>query len=318
MISSSHKTFYALGLTSLAIGASLFIYQNVFYEKHKLSKQTTVYIANQDIPLNTELTANMFDIKSVPKVSIVGKTVVDFSTVEGSYSKFTIAEGSILASTQVSDEKSNVEGEFMIPLSGDYISNVSVDDDVAIFVLLENGKEREVKKVFSSKRIYSKHYLPTEAMTSEEAEITYYIKVTQYELQAFFEASSQGEIIIAKRLFEYEPINHYSNEFTGVFEAETDNLLEHFSPDWIMGSNIEIQSGEESSPEETVDVETSDDSTEDSNSSSDRGTLIYTASKGDTWEVVASKFKTDVNTLKTLNPSVVEIDENLVLIVPAI
>ena len=317
---NSHRTFYILGLSSLAIGTGLFVYQNVFYEKHKLSKQTTVYIAKKDIPLNTELSRDMFKEISIPTVAVVGNAVQDFSSIEGEYSKYTIPQGTLLSESQVSEEQLNKEGEYLIPLIGDYVSNVKFNDDVAVFVLLEGDGGKQVKKLFASKRIYGKNIAPTDAMVEDE-EATFYIKVTQYELQAYFEALAQGEIIIAKRLYESAPQNHFTNNyFTGTFEASTDNLLEHFSPNWNLDNNSENSGEENPSTNGTIHIGVSGNqsSIDENISSENRGTMIYTTQDGESWDSLAAKFKTDVNTLKLLNSSVVEIEPNLIISVPAI
>lgn len=314
MFNNNHRTFYILGIGSITIGTLFFVYQNVFYEKHKMSKQTTIYIAKKDIPLNTELSRDLFEEVKIPQVAVRGKTIEDFSEVDGQFSKFSIAEGSILASTQISDDKLNKEGEFTVPLTGDFASNISVNDDVAVFVLLDKQGQKEVKKLFNSKRIYDKQFSTIDPIADDGEETTYYIKVTQYELQAYFEAMAQGEIIVAKRLYEYSPQNHFSNNFTGEFEASTDNLLEHFNPNWILedesSSTVEPNTGSNQ-----INNAEENDLATDNNS---RGTVIYTTTSEDTWDTVASKFKTDITTLKTLNPTIVEIKADLILTVPAI
>lgn len=311
MFSNNQRTFYLLGIGSITVGTIFFIYQNVFYEKHKLSKQTTIYIAKKDIPLNTELSKDLFEEVKIPKLAVTDKTIEDFSEVEGDYSKYSIAQGTILASTQLSDQKLNEEGEFTVPLTGEFSSNINVNDDVAIFVLLDNQGEKEVKKLFNSKRIYDKALSTSDPIMTDGEEMTYYIKVTQYELQAYFEALAQGEIIIAKRLFEYLPQNHFSNDFTGGFDASTDNLLEHFNPNWILEK-------EESSESVVLDSNNSTSKPEQEETDESRGTVIYTATADDSWDSIASKFKTDITTLKELNPKVINIKANLVLTVPAI
>ena len=311
MFSNNQRTFYLLGIGSITVGTIFFIYQNVFYEKHKLSKQTTIYIAKKDIPLNTELSKDLFEEVKIPKLAVTDKTIEDFSEVEGDYSKYSIAQGTILASTQLSDQKLNEEGEFTVPLTGEFSSNINVNDDVAIFVLLDNQGEKEVKKLFNSKRIYDKALSTSDPIMTDGEEMTYYIKVTQYELQAYFEALAQGEIIIAKRLFEYLPQNHFSNDFTGGFDASTDNLLEHFNPNWILEK-------EESSESVVLDSNNSTSKPEQEETDESRGTVIYTATADDSWDSIASKFKTDIATLKELNPKAINIKANLVLTVPAI
>lgn len=311
VFSNNHRTFYLLGIGSVAIGTVFFIYQNVFYEKHKLAKQTTIYIAKKDIPLNTELSKDLFEEVQIPKVAVTDKTIENFSEVEGDYSKYSIAQGTILTSTQLSEEKLNKEGEFTVPLTGSFPSNISANDDVAVFVLIDNQGEKEVKKLFNSKRVYDKQFSTVDPIMEDGEETTFYIKVTQYELQAYFEAVAQGEIIIAKRLFEHLPQNHFSNNFTGGFDASTDNLLEHFNPNWILEK-------EESSESVVLDSNNSTSKPEQEETDENRGTVIYTTTADDSWDSIASKFKTDIATLKELNPKVINIKANLVLTVPAI
>lgn len=281
---NSFKIQYTLGFIALLAGAGMFTYDNFISDEIKAKTTTTVYVAKDEIPAHTQITKDMFNAVTIPKNGIVGKSIQNLKDVIGDYTVHGLKAGELLMEQQLSEDALNSEGDLLIPVEGVYVSDITPTDTVGIYVVYtEKDGATTIKRVLKSKRVYVQSNYSAETGTDE---MSYFVKVNESELQAYFEALKKGEIIIAKHLNEVE----LSND---VIKGET-------IEDFVIGGD------------ESLDFNSDQASNEKPSSA------IYTPTGKDTWESIAAKFKISVQELYDLNPDIVKIEPNIKLIVPAI
>ena len=327
-----YRTFLVTSLVICGISILMFIYQTFIHEQLKSKDIETIYVANKALFAYDEIKESDFSTIEIMKDDLISGMVTDFKEFEGHYLKHSLQPGEILVQSQLTKENEHQEGDQLIPIQGSYVSDIVPGDFVGVYVLrseiINDKQEYVVDTLFKSKRIYRNGQLGINKSHYVEGEgYMTYIRVTKEELDAYYTATKQGELIITKHLSDIaaiidekhnqdntpipdsppaplnptdESVSFNPNDFINSGTANYDETINYESNEGSDNSQIESQLPQ---TDETISVE-------------DFSQIKYNAKEGDTWESIAISFNTTVDLLRQLNPTIFQIEKNTSLVIP--
>ena len=330
---SRYRLFLMVSSILATLSVAMFIYQHFFYEESRLKELSTIYVVGTAIDAHEAITPGDLKEVKIPKQALVDGMVTDLTTLTTTphYARHSLIKGEILVQSQLTTENLNNEGTLLVPLTGNYISDIIPGDMVSFYTITPVQKENNtpqyaVTKLFTSKKVYSHGRLNSVDAVIEGETTSYYIKVTEEEMNAYYQALKTSEIIVAKHMIDINAIidsldNFNINNYDDVVSPPSGSTTGSNSQNGNNSNNNSGSNGNSSqnnnelignlNPPLATDDETS-------NTDPDRGTVRYRVGEDETWETIAIKFKTDKNTLYKLNPDILTIQKGTEIIVPTI
>lgn len=335
---SRYRLFLMISSALATLSVAMFIYQHFFYEASRLKEMTTVYVVAA--PIDAHTTVDPGDLKEVkiPAQSLIDGMITDLSmlTETPHYAIHRLTKGEILVTSQLTTDNLNAEGTLLVPLEGNYISDVIAGDMVSFYTIVpiysdNSPTQFTVKKLFNSKKVYSNGRFNTVDAVIEGENVALYIKVTEEEMNAYYQALKTSEIIVAKHMIDMNAVidnlkDFQIQDYNGIVQdpsTSTDANSNNVSQN---GNNLNTEfignngnnSQEENELIGTIKPPLADEDTTTDDTEADRSTVRYRVGENETWETIAIKFKTDKNTLYKLNPNTLTIHAGAEIIVPSI
>lgn len=198
-----------VGLAALSVG--MFSYSNFIAPQIAENNKVTIYVANQDIPANTNLTEDMFKTVSINKNSYVDGSVTNVREFVGKQLKGKLESGEILSTYRLSDKLSK-EGPLIAELRIGTNIPLHNNDVIRVYVQHnENGKV-VVEELFHRKQVISESVLEnnfslskqTNKFISSTASMDsgdtnrIYVRLTDKEAMKYQEAVNTGTLYVAK------------------------------------------------------------------------------------------------------------------------
>ena len=276
---NQQKSLFTL-LVLLGTSVVLFLVQNVFLPQQQASEVTTVYVAAENIPSDTLISADMFTTVSVPTDSVVEGSILNVAEVEGQrLSSNVTPEGDMYIKVEPDYPVDLEDGEF-VRLSVQYTAESGIQIDTLF----------EKKQVFSSTRVLN---------LVEGSETTgYYLLVDKDEMEAYYTAKSTGLIIMNKydtlSASEVIPAQNSSNPEEDAVTAETESET--------------ASANKNAKPAATDEPEAA--------TTNEEMTLNYAVKEGDTFESIAFDLEVEVSELKALNPGTTEVTKGQLINIP--
>lgn len=333
---SRYRLFLMISSILATLSVAMFIYQHFFYEERRLKDLVSVYIVASPVDAHEVITPGDLKELKIPQQALIDGMVTNLSTLNEipHYTLHSLKKGEILVESQLTTENLHNEGTLLVPLTGNYVSEITAGDMVSFYTLApdiieDNGHQYSVSKLFSAKKVYANGRLDVVDAIVEGGESSqYYIKVTEEEMNAYYQALKTSEIIVAKHMIDIhaviDSLDHFEIEhFDDLLKPQsesTDSQTPDVKPN---GNNLNNNSiGNENSSSQnnligTINPPLSTDK-EETTPEDDRSTVLYRVGEDDTWETIAMKFKTDKNTLYKLNPNVLTLRKGTELLVPSI
>lgn len=336
---SRYRMFLMVSSILATLSVAMFIYQHFFYEESRLKEMSTIYVIASPIDAHDNIEPGDLKEVKIPKQAVVQGMITDLASLKEvpHYAKHSLTKGEILVDSHLTTENLNNEGTLLVPLTGNYVSEILPGDMVSFYTIspvqVENSAPQyTVAKLFQSKKVYSNGRLNTvDAVVDGEAS-QFYIKVTEEEMNAYYQALKTSEIIVAKHMIDIPAIIDQLDDFDIQnyddlnTPPSTGNPSNNLSQN---GNNLNNETNETSGSNGNSDSQNNNEiigtikpplASEDtsSNDSNERGTVRYRVGEDETWETIAMKFKTDKNTLYKLNPNTLTIQKGTEVIVPSI
>ena len=337
---SRYRLFLMISSILATLSVAMFIYQHFFYENRRLKELSTIYVVASAVDAHDAVTAGDLKEVKIPKQALVEGMITDLTKLNEvpHYALHSLTKGEILVDSQLTTENLHNEGDLLVPLTGNHISEIAAGDMVSFYTLApepsdESSTPYVVKKLFSSKKVYATGRLNDVTEVIDGETIQFYIKVTEEEMHAYYQALKTSEIIVAKHMVDvhamiddldnfdiqpYDELNTNSSTSTGTSSSNSNSSGNNLNNNSTSNENSNSQSDNTIgtlNPPLSTDKE---EGTEEENTDENRSTVLYRVGENDTWETIAMKFKTDKNTLYKLNPDVLTIRKGTELLVPSI
>ena len=255
--------FTMIGLT--AFSASLFAYDNFFLDDEV--KREVVYVASQDIPANTTLTKEMFKKVEVSSDSILTGYVTDITQVVGKQLKGGLLKDEAVTTMRLTEDKDTLHNlEIKVEVDDSSI-DVTPNDFYNVYVILNVNGEVKIQKVFDMKQ------LEVSETTSSDGTVHRILtmRATEEEVVKYYDAKEKGKLIVAKN----RTIDG-GNEVTTEYDPSSEDAKNATKP-------------------------STDDSVEENKEVPTVSVVTKVYEEGDTLESLSIKYKTDVETIKSLN-----------------
>lgn len=281
MNKNSKIIFTMIGLTTFSAG--LFAYDN-FFLNEEITREV-VYVANRDITANTTLTKDMFKKVEVSSDSVLKGYVTDISQINGKKLIGGLLKEEVLTSMRLAEDKDLVHNlEVKIEVDGSSI-DVEDNDYYNLYVILNVNGEIKIQKVFDMKQFH------VVASTNGEGTATNVLtmKATEEEVLKYYDAKEKGKLVVAKnRTIDGE------SEVIADYDPASEDAQNAIKPEVEENNNPEPQAPEQAP---TVSV------------------VTKICEEGDNLESLSIRYKTNVETIKSLNNNKesFEIGEEIIL-----
>ena len=291
---NQQKSLFTL-LVLLGTSVVLFFVQNVFLPQQQASEVTTVYVAAENIPSDTLISADMFTTVSVPTDSVVEGSVLNVAEVEGQRLQGGLLQGEMLFAQRLSAETA-AEGDLYIKVEPDYPVDLEDGEFVRISVQYTEETGIQIDTLFDKKQVFSS----TRVLNLVEGSETtgYYLLVDKDEMEAYYTAKSTGLIIMNKydtlSASEVIPAQNSSNPEEDAVTAETESET--------------ASANKNAKPAATDEPEAA--------TTNEEMTLNYAVKEGDTFESIAFDLEVEVSELKALNPGTTEVTKGQLINIP--
>ena len=191
---NQQKSLFTL-LVLLGTSVVLFLVQNVFLPQQQASEVTSVYVAAENIPSDTLISADMFTTVNVPTDSVVEGSVLNVAEVEGQRLQGGLLQGEMLFAQRLSTDTA-AEGDLYIKVEPDYPVDLEDGEFVRISVQYTEESGIQIDTLFDKKQVFSS----TRVLNLVEGSETtgYYLLVDKDEMEAYYTAKSTGLIIMNK------------------------------------------------------------------------------------------------------------------------
>lgn len=192
---SRYRLFLMVSSILATLSVAMFIYQHFFYEDSRLKELSTIYIVAS--PIDAHDPVNPGDLKEVkiPKQALIEGMITDLSQLSEvpHYALHSLAKGEILVKSQLTTENLHNEGTLLVPLTGNYISDVLPGDMVSFYTITpvqaeNSGPQYTIARLFTSKKVYSNGRLNSVDSVIEGEATQLYIKVTEEEMNAYYQS----------------------------------------------------------------------------------------------------------------------------------
>jgi len=260
-------------LSGLSVG--LFAYQNFYLNKN--NENIIIYVAKEDIPTKSILTNDMFKPINIPKSGVLDIYVTNINEIIGKELKGGLLKEEPLTKSRLTtnkDEKYNLE----IKLESDVSVPIKNNDYINTYVILKDSQGKvEIRKVFDTKQVFVDGI---GAQSTDSAETIQKIKVTEEELNNYYDAKERGKIIIAKNTS---------------LDGQEDITDEKYDPNSEEAQNAVKTEGKDE--ENAVSV------------------VEKKIEEGETLDTLALKYKTTIEEIKNLNngKSDFKVGDNIIL-----
>lgn len=273
-------------ITLMALSGGLFAYENV-YKVHQAEKnKTVIYVAKEDIQAHTVITEGMFEPVEIDNSSVLSSYVTNLKSVVGKELKGGLLKGEPLSQQRLTD-KNTENREIVLKIEPDMTGDISTNDNVRIYVQLENRDTGEIKieKLFDFKKVIDDGRVLTADVKSnnDKDSKSFNVYASSEEVQNYYLAKAKGSIIVVKlNELDTEPIA--SNEKVENFDANSEVVKK---------------------------------ATKSNEASEGQAVITYTVKEGDTLDSLSLKFKTKPETIKALNDGKTEFKAGEMIQVPA-
>jgi hypothetical protein len=289
-MSTQGKILAGLSVATVA----MFSYQNIYVPNVVLDKEELVYVARDDIPAYTKVTASMFQAVPQAERSVISGSVTDINSVEGKQLSGSLKAGEQLFETRLTTD-TIPEGELLTEVKIESKLPLKDNDNIRIYVKSKDkGNLFTVEELFKSKKVYTKNTVfgiaEDGTQQSSNSGMEFFLKLTQQEVLKYEEAVSTGQIVAVKVLEDEEVSKNVT--------SATD-------------TNVEVDSDIEADTKLVSDKQPIED--EES-----RGTVEYTVKDGETMTDIAEKFVTSENEISEMNDGISEVEAGDKVLVPAI
>lgn len=284
--------FTLIGLLVTAI--VLFLVQNVFLPQQQASEVTAVYVAAENIPSDTVISADMFTAVSVPTDSVVEGSVLDVAEVEGQRLQGGLLQGELLFAQRLSTDIT-AEGDLYIKVEPDYPVDLEDGEFVRISVQYTEDEGIQIDTLFDKKQVFSS----TRVLNLVEGSETtgYYLLVDKDEMEAYYTAKSTGLIIM--------------NKYDTLTASESIPAQNSSNPDGTAAAGTDTASANTNATKKPATTDEPAAATTD-----EEMTLNYAVKEGDTFESIAFDLKIEVADLKALNPGITEVTKGQLINIP--
>jgi hypothetical protein len=289
-MSTQGKILAGLSVATVA----MFSYQNIYVPNVVLDKEELVYVARDDIPAYTKVTASMFQAVPQAERSVISGSVTDINSVEGKQLSGSLKAGEQLFETRLTTDEVP-EGELLTEVKIESKLPLKDNDNIRIYVKSKDkGNLFTVEELFKSKKVYTKNTVfgiaEDGSQQSSNSGMEFFLKLTQQEVLKYEEAVSTGQIVAVKVLEDEEVSKNVT--------SATD-------------TNVEVDGDIEADTKLVSDKQPIED--EES-----RGTVEYTVKDGETMTDIAEKFVTSENEISEMNDGISEVEAGDKVLVPAI
>lgn len=290
---NQQKSLFTL-LVLLGTSVVLFLVQNVFLPQQQASEVTSVYLAAENIPSDTLISADMFTTVSVPTDSVVEGSVLNVAEVEGQRLQGGLLQGEMLFAQRLSTDTA-AEGDLYIKVEPDYPVDLEDGEFVRISVQYTEESGIQIDTLFDKKQVFSS----TRVLNLVEGSETtgYYLLVDKDEMEAYYTAKSTGLIIM--------------NKYDTLTASENIPAQNSSKPDGTAAAGTETESA-------NTNANTRPDSTDEPEAATtdEEMTLNYAVKEGDTFESIAFDLEVEVSELKALNPGTTEVTKGQLINIP--
>lgn len=288
---NQQKSLFTL-LVLLGTSVVLFLVQNVFLPQQQASEVTSVYLAAENIPSDTLISADMFTTVSVPTDSVVEGSVLNVAEVEGQRLQGGLLQGEMLFAQRLSTDTA-AEGDLYIKVEPDYPVDLEDGEFVRISVQYTEESGIQIDTLFDKKQVFSS----TRVLNLVEGSETtgYYLLVDKDEMEAYYTAKSTGLIIM--------------NKYDTLTASENIPAQNSSKPDGTAAAGTETESANTNTrPASTDEPEAA--------TTDEEMTLNYAVKEGDTFESIAFDLEVEVSELKALNPGTTEVTKGQLINIP--
>lgn len=320
----SYKVYLAILIVLSILSAGMFSYQYFFYNKELAAKREIIYVLNQDVNAHTQLTLSMLKPVEIYKDSILEGMVTPetVQSLDGQYFAHGVKTNELLNPAQLSSANLVDEGDLVIPIQAGIVSDVIYGDNVGFYVLrnvpVSEGSDETrtiIERVFDTKKLYGKGdtgQAETVTVNVADESIQFYIKVTEPEMELYYRAISSGTLILAKQLTEVDK-NMDVESNIAYFDPESTRV--NYDASITKGNGYDAL-GEPDLTDGT-EAETDEEADADGTNTNQVTTVKYTVEATDTFESIATKFKTNTQVINALNPDIIALEQGVELLVPA-
>ena len=285
---NQQKSLFTL-LVLLGTSVVLFLVQNVFLPQQQASEVTTVYVAAENIPSDTLISADMFTTVNVPTDSVVEGSVLNVAEVEGQRLQGGLLQGEMLFAQRLSADTA-AEGDLYIKVEPDYPVDLEDGEFVRISVQYTEETGFQIDTLFDKKQVFSS----TRVLNLVEGSETtgYYLLVDKDEMEAYYTAKSTGLIIM--------------NKYDTLTASESIPAQNSSNPDGTDTSSANTNTTKKPAATEEPEAATTNEEM----------TLNYAVKEGDTFESIAFDLEVEVSELKALNPGTTEVTKGQLINIP--
>lgn len=290
---NQQKSLFTL-LVLLGTSVVLFLVQNVFLPQQQASEVTSVYLAAENIPSDTLISADMFTTVSVPTDSVVEGSVLNVAEVEGQRLQGGLLQGEMLFAQRLSTDTA-AEGDLYIKVEPDYPVDLEDGEFVRISVQYTEESGIQIDTLFDKKQVFSS----TRVLNLVEGSETtgYYLLVDKDEMEAYYTAKSTGLIIM--------------NKYDTLTASENIPAQNSSKPDGTAAAGTETESANTNANTRPASTDEPEAATTD-----EEMTLNYAVKEGDTFESIAFDLEVEVSELKALNPGTTEVTKGQLINIP--
>lgn len=284
-----------IGLATSSI--LMFGYTNIYVPNFSTKEVVNIYVANEEIPANVELTTDMFKAISIDKTSYIQGTVTNINEIVGHSLSGKLEAGEVLFSQRISDEidsDGNLIAELIVPTT----IPLSQNDKIRVYVQRIEGSKVTITELFHSKNVISRDNVAKNTLSN-----------TVNTMVSATEVSSQNSSTIYVRLTEDEVVKYQEAVNTGtlyVVKVDADESESELSTTQEVENN-----------EETENYTSTHKVVEQPNTQSTTGLATYVVQDGESMSTIAEKFHTTEDKLQSINNGKTELTVGETVNVPS-